>query len=150
MTGTFDNWTKSERLERVGQVFQKTVTLPESSEKIYYKVSALSSFRSVFVQEPRGAQVVGTPDRTSPTGTMQYPASPSAKGAPTWSGGELCEDGASSEANPTNIILQPVPVSAAKKPTDLEQSQEGFCWQCCQPAKSPQCVAFNVASKRIA
>jgi hypothetical protein len=38
VTGTFDNWTKSERLEQVGQVFEKTVTLPESSEKIYYKV----------------------------------------------------------------------------------------------------------------
>ncbi|KAK4154163.1 hypothetical protein C8A00DRAFT_14692 [Chaetomidium leptoderma] len=37
VTGTFDNWTKSERLDRVGQVFEKTVTLPESSDKIYYK-----------------------------------------------------------------------------------------------------------------
>jgi hypothetical protein len=42
VTGTFDNWTKSERLERVGQVFEKTVTLPESSDKIYYKVGDLS------------------------------------------------------------------------------------------------------------
>ncbi|KAK3305372.1 uncharacterized protein B0T15DRAFT_397350 [Chaetomium strumarium] len=37
VTGTFDNWTKSQQLERVGQIFQKTVTLPESSDKIYYK-----------------------------------------------------------------------------------------------------------------
>lgn len=45
VTGTFDNWTKSERLERVGQVFQKTVTLPDDSDKIYYKVS--DAFRFV-------------------------------------------------------------------------------------------------------
>ena len=38
VTGTFDNWTKSERLDRVGQSFQKTVTLPESDAKIFYKV----------------------------------------------------------------------------------------------------------------
>ncbi|KAH6617272.1 hypothetical protein F5144DRAFT_499090 [Chaetomium tenue] len=37
VTGTFDNWTKSERLDRVGQSFQKTVTLPESDAKIFYK-----------------------------------------------------------------------------------------------------------------
>ncbi|KAF6817093.1 hypothetical protein CMUS01_12160 [Colletotrichum musicola] len=38
VTGTFDNWTKSEKLEKVGDSFEKTVTLPEASEKIYYKV----------------------------------------------------------------------------------------------------------------
>lgn len=42
VTGTFDNWSKSEKLELVGQVFQKTVALPDSSDKIYYKVGVLS------------------------------------------------------------------------------------------------------------
>ncbi|KAK0707579.1 hypothetical protein B0H67DRAFT_495174 [Lasiosphaeris hirsuta] len=37
VTGTFDNWTKSEQLEKVGDIFEKTVKLPEASEKIYYK-----------------------------------------------------------------------------------------------------------------
>ncbi|KAI8283043.1 hypothetical protein K4K59_007817 [Colletotrichum sp. SAR11_240] len=37
VTGTFDNWTKSEKLDKVGDAFEKTVTLPEASEKIYYK-----------------------------------------------------------------------------------------------------------------
>ncbi|KAF9882310.1 hypothetical protein CkaCkLH20_00346 [Colletotrichum karsti] len=37
VTGTFDNWTKSEKLDKVGNLFEKTVTLPEASEKIYYK-----------------------------------------------------------------------------------------------------------------
>jgi len=37
VTGTFDNWSKTERLELVGDLFQKTVVLPESSEKIFYK-----------------------------------------------------------------------------------------------------------------
>jgi hypothetical protein len=38
VTGTFDNWSKSERLIRTGNVFEKNVTLPSAAEKIYYKV----------------------------------------------------------------------------------------------------------------
>lgn len=59
MTGTFDNWSKSERLDLVGDLFQKTVVLPESSEKIFYKVGALSLFCSAAQYEvPRpGAQM---------------------------------------------------------------------------------------------
>lgn len=38
MTGTFDNWTKSVRLEKEGDVFSKTVELKEPEGKIYYKV----------------------------------------------------------------------------------------------------------------
>lgn len=38
MTGTFDNWSKSEKLEKVDGIFQKTVTLPNAQDKIYYKV----------------------------------------------------------------------------------------------------------------
>ncbi len=38
VTGTFDNWSKSERLIQTGNVFEKTVTLPSAAEKIYYKV----------------------------------------------------------------------------------------------------------------
>lgn len=38
MTGTFDNWTKSVKLEKQGSVFQKTVDLKEPAGKIYYKV----------------------------------------------------------------------------------------------------------------
>ena len=52
MTGTFDNWSKSEKLERVGMVFQKTVTLPNASEKIYYKVG----LQVLFLHEPRITQ----------------------------------------------------------------------------------------------
>ncbi|KAL6906697.1 carbohydrate-binding module family 48 protein [Trichoderma evansii] len=37
VTGTFDNWTKSEQLPKEGDVFQKTVTLKDASQKIYYK-----------------------------------------------------------------------------------------------------------------
>lgn len=40
MTGTFDNWSKSEKMEKVGDVFEKAVDLPDTSEKIYYKVGA--------------------------------------------------------------------------------------------------------------
>jgi hypothetical protein len=40
VTGTFDNWSKSEQLEKVGDHFEKTVTLPETSESILYKVRA--------------------------------------------------------------------------------------------------------------
>ncbi|KAL6878549.1 carbohydrate-binding module family 48 protein [Trichoderma novae-zelandiae] len=37
VTGTFDNWTKSEQLVKVGDVFQKTVALKDASQKIYFK-----------------------------------------------------------------------------------------------------------------
>ncbi|EFQ28248.1 hypothetical protein CGRA01v4_11862 [Colletotrichum graminicola] len=37
VTGTFDNWTKSEKLDKVGNSFEKTVSLPDASQKIYYK-----------------------------------------------------------------------------------------------------------------
>ena len=41
MTGTFDNWSKSNKLEK--QTFggyEKTVEIPETKEKILYKVRA--------------------------------------------------------------------------------------------------------------
>ncbi|PSR98982.1 hypothetical protein BD289DRAFT_335760, partial [Coniella lustricola] len=37
VTGTFDNWSKSEKMEKIGDVFEKAVELPDTSEKIYYK-----------------------------------------------------------------------------------------------------------------
>lgn len=37
VTGTFDNWSKSEKLIKTGDVFAKDVTLPSAAEKIYYK-----------------------------------------------------------------------------------------------------------------
>ncbi|PHH84484.1 hypothetical protein CDD83_1865 [Cordyceps sp. RAO-2017] len=39
VTGTFDHWRKSVRLERKNGVFQKTVQLDEAADKIYYKQS---------------------------------------------------------------------------------------------------------------
>lgn len=38
VTGTFDDWTKSIKLDKVGDVFEKEVTFPDKGEKIYYKV----------------------------------------------------------------------------------------------------------------
>lgn len=38
MTGTFDNWEKTEKLIKTGDTFAKDVTLPSAAEKIYYKV----------------------------------------------------------------------------------------------------------------
>ncbi|KAK7722596.1 Cruciform DNA binding protein [Diaporthe eres] len=37
VTGTFDNWSKSEQMEKVGDKFEKSVELPDTSERIYYK-----------------------------------------------------------------------------------------------------------------
>ncbi|KAH8820993.1 hypothetical protein F5884DRAFT_658374 [Xylogone sp. PMI_703] len=37
VTGTFDNWSKSEKLVKNGDIFEKTVDLPKADEKIYYK-----------------------------------------------------------------------------------------------------------------
>jgi hypothetical protein len=38
VTGTFDNWSKSTKLDKDGSVHKKTVNLPKSDEKILYKV----------------------------------------------------------------------------------------------------------------
>lgn len=37
VTGTFDDWTKSVKLDKKGDVFEKTVDLKDASKKIYYK-----------------------------------------------------------------------------------------------------------------
>lgn len=37
MTGTFDDWSKSVKLDRTGHAFEKTVPLP-NDKKILYKV----------------------------------------------------------------------------------------------------------------
>ena len=42
MTGTFDDWAKSVKLEKKGEGFEKLVDLPQSEEKILYKVRNLS------------------------------------------------------------------------------------------------------------
>ena len=38
VTGTFDDWSKTEKLIKTGDVFEKNVTLSSAAEKIYYKV----------------------------------------------------------------------------------------------------------------
>jgi len=38
VTGTFDGWSKSEKLIKHGDTFSKDVTLSDAGEKIYYKV----------------------------------------------------------------------------------------------------------------
>lgn len=43
MTGTFDDWKKTEKLEKVGGHFEKAVALKDASAKIYYKVRRISS-----------------------------------------------------------------------------------------------------------
>ncbi|RYP27235.1 hypothetical protein DL767_007768 [Monosporascus sp. MG133] len=37
VTGTFDDWNKTEQLDKVEDHFEKNVTLPDASKKIYYK-----------------------------------------------------------------------------------------------------------------
>jgi hypothetical protein len=41
VTGTFDNWTKSVKLDKNGDLFSKSVDLGNATEKIYYKVRRL-------------------------------------------------------------------------------------------------------------
>ena len=43
MTGTFDDWAKSVKLEKKGDYFEKLVELPLSKEKIYYKVRSFTA-----------------------------------------------------------------------------------------------------------
>lgn len=44
VTGTFDDWGKTVRLDRTGDVFEKEVRLPAIGDKVHYKVSSPSSF----------------------------------------------------------------------------------------------------------
>ncbi|PWY72878.1 hypothetical protein BO83DRAFT_42167 [Aspergillus eucalypticola CBS 122712] len=37
VTGTFDDWGKTVKLDRVGDVFEKEVPLPVTDEKVHYK-----------------------------------------------------------------------------------------------------------------
>lgn len=43
VTGTFDDWGKTVRLDRVGEIFSKEVSLP-AGEKVCYKVGIWSFF----------------------------------------------------------------------------------------------------------
>jgi hypothetical protein len=38
VTGTFDNWSKREKLEKIGDSFEKEVKLLDTGEQIFYKV----------------------------------------------------------------------------------------------------------------
>lgn len=38
MTGTFDDWGKTVRLDKKGDLYEKLVHLPETAKNIYYKV----------------------------------------------------------------------------------------------------------------
>jgi hypothetical protein len=58
VTGTFDRWGKTEKLEKVGDVFEKEVTLPSADKKYDYKVCAPSRFSKRFIGYP--ARVTST------------------------------------------------------------------------------------------
>lgn len=52
VTGSFDDWSKSEKLDKVGDAFEKTVTVPDGSEPILYKVGgSLSYFEPAQLEE---------------------------------------------------------------------------------------------------
>lgn len=46
VTGTFDDWGKTVQLDRNGDVFEKTVSLPDTDEKIQYKVCIYQCFNA--------------------------------------------------------------------------------------------------------
>ncbi len=54
VTGDFDKWSTSVKLDKVGDTFEKLVELPDASTKIYYKVSLCS--------RAPGASLFGSPD----------------------------------------------------------------------------------------
>ena len=41
VTGTFDDWSKSVKLDKTATGHEKTVPLPQTSEKVLYKVCEL-------------------------------------------------------------------------------------------------------------
>lgn len=52
MTGTFDDWGKTVRLEKKGNAFEKLVRLPEAGQNIYYKVRETAMCRPGVVGIP--------------------------------------------------------------------------------------------------
>lgn len=44
VTGTFDDWTRSQALDRVGDGFEKAVRIDDAADKIHYKVSGVSFY----------------------------------------------------------------------------------------------------------
>jgi Glycogen recognition site of AMP-activated protein kinase len=46
VTGTFDDWGMTEKLNKVGNTFEKEVTLPDAGEAIFYKVRRGQALRS--------------------------------------------------------------------------------------------------------
>jgi len=42
VTGTFDDWAKSVKLEKKGDRFEKLLDLPQTEEKTFYKVRGVS------------------------------------------------------------------------------------------------------------
>jgi len=40
VTGTFDDWGKTVKLDKKGDIFEKEVELPETDEKVHYKVGS--------------------------------------------------------------------------------------------------------------
>lgn len=47
MTGTFDDWAKSVKLEKKKEdLFEKFVQLPQTEENVYYKVGIRLGFQS--------------------------------------------------------------------------------------------------------
>lgn len=53
VTGTFDDWARSVKLEKKANSFEKRVELPSADEKIYYKVRSDSKSRRQYTQYAR-------------------------------------------------------------------------------------------------
>jgi hypothetical protein len=51
VTGTFDDWGKTQQLHKVGDVFEKSVDLP-NSDKILYKVGQERAASSAHIRHP--------------------------------------------------------------------------------------------------
>lgn len=46
VTGSFDNWSTSVQLDKTGSIFEKTVSLPQTGDKIEYKVRRHAAARA--------------------------------------------------------------------------------------------------------
>lgn len=56
VTGTFDDWGKSEKLNKVGDTFEKEVRLPDASVKILYKVCQAQAAQLPIVPRKKHAE----------------------------------------------------------------------------------------------
>lgn len=97
VTGTFDAWSKSEQLNKVGDIWEKEVTLTEVDKKILYKfvVDDVWTIDTTAPQEDDGSGNLNNvlhPDQIKPKAAVVPEAVTTSSAAPTSTTAALAGD----------------------------------------------------------